>query len=166
MLMRAGYDDPSEKIPALHVATQDYHSSALEVILKVGGFIVNPKDEKDYSPWMKAASRGHTKIIKVLLDADAQTNATDNRGATALMMVTEGGHEAIVRYLLQKHADTRVKYSAGETAIDIAVAKNDHDMVQLLTKMRTRGISERESMSDNDNDYDDIKDRTEDISNS
>lgn len=166
LLMRSGHDGGPEKILALHEATLHDHSSVVEVLLKVGGYIVNSKDEKGCSPWMKAASRGHIKTIHVLEQADAQTNATDNHGNTALMMAIEGGHKAMVRYLLLNGAETDAKNSAGKTAMDIAIAKNDHDMVALLTKMDELGIFEKESMLDNDNrsDYNDVMDHTEDLS--
>lgn len=113
MLMRAGCKDRSDKIPAIHAATQYNHSSVVKLLLKVGGYIVSSKDENGSSPWMKAASRGHIRTIHVLSAADAQPNATDNRGTTALMMAVEGGHKAMVRYLLQNHAETEAKTSAG-----------------------------------------------------
>lgn len=155
MLMQAGFGGFYQKISALFAAVQHGHPAVVELLLRVGGCIVNSRNEDDNSPMMIAASRGHAEVLVKLLTADGRYGAVDNRGYTPLMMAMEGGHEAAVRVLIQHGADVEVKSIAGETAMDIAIAKHDHAMVRLL-----RG----DCKTDNSNEASAVMDCTEDPS--
>ena len=48
---------------------------------------------------MRAATKGHTKIVRLLLDKGADVNAKDNSGNTALMLADREGHTDIAKLL-------------------------------------------------------------------
>ena len=51
-------------------------------------------------PLLRAASLGFPKVVKLLLDAGADVNATAHRGGTALVEAINGGHVEVVKMLL------------------------------------------------------------------
>ena len=67
-----------------------------------------------------ASGNGHTDIMKLLLDRDADINLTDQENMTPLhYAVISGGKEA-VSLLLENGADTSIRTKEGKTALDIA----------------------------------------------
>ena len=66
-----------------------------------------------------------------LLDANAEVNAKDNRGFTALHRAAEMGHEAIVALLLEHGADKSIQ-AEGYTALSLAESRENKAIVKLL----------------------------------
>jgi ankyrin repeat protein len=56
-----------------------------------------------------AAREGFLKVVRILVDAGADLNATQHWGQTALMLAAKNGHAAIVKYLLEKGADATLQ---------------------------------------------------------
>ena len=80
---------------------------------------------------MKAAWEGHDTVIALLLEADAEIDAQENRGYTPLMWASLNGKEAAVRELLKGNANLNVKFD-GKTALDYARQQNHQSIVNLL----------------------------------
>ena len=51
------------------------------------------------TPLIMAALNGHIKIVKLLVEANADINAKNTSGVTALMAATQNGHTAIAELL-------------------------------------------------------------------
>ena len=85
-------------------------------------------------PLLLAADRGHLKVIQLLLEAGADTNAIDENLATASMAASHNGHLEVVRLLLEAGADTNATdYSHSEATALMAAAHNGHlEVVRLL----------------------------------
>ena len=56
-----------------------------------------------------ASVAGHRDIGISLLQNNADINAQDNDGKTALMLAIVNGHQALLEVLLKKNADIKVK---------------------------------------------------------
>ena len=65
-----------------------------------------------------AALMGHTKVVALLLEHDADINARSRDGGTALHAAAFLGRAETVKLLLDKGADTTLRSSMGGTAID------------------------------------------------
>ncbi len=70
---------------------------AVSLFLAIG-MDPNSKGSSKWTPLMWAASAGHLSIIKELLSAEADVNATA-KGATALTLAQKAGHERVVELL-------------------------------------------------------------------
>ena len=71
---------------------------------------------------MTASLKGHTEIVKALLDKGADVNAKSKDGVTALMWASQDGHTEIVKALLiDKGADVNAKSEKGWTAFDVCI---------------------------------------------
>lgn len=73
-------------------------------------------------------------IVKLLVDAGADVNATDKDGTTPLMSAASRRDVDSVKYLLEHGADFRTKMPAGLTALGIAKRVNSRPVIELLTK--------------------------------
>lgn len=83
-----------------------------------------------------AAQKGHTEIVKLLLDADADPNIQAIDGSTALILAVELRHKEIVRLLLEAGADSNIKDKDGRTVLSrlqyYSYQNPPNDIVQLI----------------------------------
>jgi len=71
-----------------------------------GGADPNAKFRYDQTPLFKAAERGHTEVVKLLLERGALPNLKDTfYGSTPITWAAEKGHVEAVRALLEKGAE-------------------------------------------------------------
>ncbi|VFV27247.1 Hypothetical predicted protein [Lynx pardinus] len=59
-------------------------------------------------------------LVRMLLDAGIDVNATDCYGCTALHYACEMKNQNLIPLLLEAHADPMIKNRRGETSLDIA----------------------------------------------
>ncbi|KAK8054320.1 ankyrin repeat-containing domain protein [Apiospora saccharicola] len=89
-----------------------------------------------YTPLQAASSKGHTEIVKLLLDKGAHANTRGGVYGNALRATSSKGHVHIVRMLLRKGADvnSREQWAAPRagTALYAASSKGHTGVVQLL----------------------------------
>ncbi len=81
-----------------------------------------------------ASERGHTDIVKLLLDAHADVNATDTGGGGPLIRSSWSGHVDVVKLLLDAGADLELASGGGTTALVVASREGHTDVVQTLLK--------------------------------
>jgi ankyrin repeat protein len=87
-----------------------------------------------WSPLMIAAAEGHLAAVSVLLEADAEVNATNPSGRSALMFAARYGYTPIAEELIRHGADVDlVPHSNPRWPALIAAAYFGHvDTVRLL----------------------------------
>ncbi|XP_074855630.1 ankyrin repeat domain-containing protein 22 [Carettochelys insculpta] len=69
---------------------------------------------------MVSKTKQNEHLIKMLLRAGTDVNATDYSGSTALHYACEMKNQSIIPLLLEAHADLSIKNKNGETPLDIA----------------------------------------------
>ncbi len=69
---------------------------------------------------LDACVHGKIRMALFLLEHEANPNAFDTLGRSALMLAAKGGHEELVKLLLTQEADTNKKCNEGLTAYDYA----------------------------------------------
>lgn len=84
-----------------------------------------------------AARHGHERVVQVLLDSGANTNAQQEKEGTALHVACKYGHENIVRILLDRAADVNASavFKHGRvtwTSLDVALSLDHMKIVRLL----------------------------------
>jgi ankyrin repeat protein len=80
---------------------------------------------------LRAASRGHRKVVKLLLDKGADPNLLTTWGTTALIRAAGEGHTEVLKLLLDFGADPNLKDSHG-TALAYAAGRGCTEAVELL----------------------------------
>ncbi|XP_067408897.1 ankyrin repeat domain-containing protein 22 isoform X2 [Emydura macquarii macquarii] len=68
---------------------------------------------------MVSKTKQNENLIKMLLRAGVDVNATDYSGSTALHYACEMKNQSIIPLLLEAHADPSIKNKNGETPLDI-----------------------------------------------
>ena len=69
---------------------------------------------------MMASRKGHTKIVKMLIYANAKLNLKNKDGMTALMWASWQGHTNIVKMLIDVKAKLNLQSKEGSTALMLA----------------------------------------------
>lgn len=81
---------------------------------------------------MLASESGHQEIVKILIDAGADVNATTEDGQTALMLASQNGHQEIVNILIDAGADVNATAEDGQTALTLASQNGHQEIVNIL----------------------------------
>jgi uncharacterized protein len=99
----------------IHMAVVTDNLAALKQHIAAGSNI-NQKDPfSGSSPLISAATFGKTEAAKILIDAGADVNLTNNDGSTALHTAAFFCRPEIVKMLLDNRADKTIKNKYGST---------------------------------------------------
>ncbi|KAI0817242.1 hypothetical protein GGR55DRAFT_684943 [Xylaria sp. FL0064] len=87
--------------------------------------------EQDRTPLSWAAEKGHSEVVKLLLEHDADFD--DRRsGQLPLSLAAENGHAEIVKLLLERGADPESRDGSKRTPLSWAASEGHKEIVQLL----------------------------------
>jgi uncharacterized protein len=123
-------------ITALMVAAQQGHSETATALINAGAN-VHAVDANGWSALFKAAynhelDTGFAPIVKALIEAGANPNATIHFGITPLMLAAGGGEGMVCEVLLAAGADPKAVNEAGRTALQMAKERHWVDVINLL----------------------------------
>ena len=103
----------------------------------------NTRDPQSGSTFLAtAALMGHTKVVALLLEHDADVNAKSRDGGTALHAAAFLGRVETVKLLLEKEADITLRDNMGSTAIN--AAKLDWAFTEIILGMLQIEVDEAE----------------------
>lgn len=164
-LLQRGFDpnttDP-KGLHGLYLALRQPSPKVAETLIDWPRTNIEVRTEKDESPLMMAALKGHLGLAKKLIDKDAHVNkpgwaplhyaatgghielmklllehhafidAESPNGTTPLMMAAMYGTAPAVKLLLDEGADTAMKNMQGMTAVDFATRANRKDVADMI----------------------------------
>ncbi len=108
------------------------HLDTAEYLVKAGAQInALSHNELSAAPIQSAATGGHRKIVKMLLEHRADPNIRTQGGYTPLHAAAQNGDEEMIRILLYGGADLRLTSIDGKTALDLAMSAG-HEKATLL----------------------------------
>jgi ankyrin repeat protein len=81
---------------------------------------------------IRAVVAGKSATVDTLLTKDANSNAKDNYGRTALSIAASNGYTKIVKSLLANGAEVNAKDRFGQTALSLAANNGNAEVVKLL----------------------------------
>ena len=93
---------------------------------------VNPNCENCTAPISRATSGGHTRVMKLLLDAGADSNKANDVGSTPLHWAASNGQTGAVKLLIVNGADPGKANNRGKTPLMFAADYGHTDLAELL----------------------------------
>ena len=117
---------------ALHYACRYYPPVAK--YLTEGGAEVNLKNNDGETPLHLAAKTNHVEAIEVLLIRDADVNAVDKCGNTALQLAIQYSHSGVAAALVRGGAKADTKYAKDRRALDLAAMKGNEEFTEEILK--------------------------------
>ncbi len=84
------------------------------------------------TPLHSAVAAGHMSIVRLLVEAGAGVNLTQQQGFTPLHGAAANGDELMVRYLLANGATANARAASGQTPLDLALASGHPAVAALL----------------------------------
>ena len=121
--------NPSDE-NALMIACLQGDLGIVKLMVDKGAEINKP----GWTPLSYAATRGHTDIVKFLLDHSAYIDAAAPNGSTPLMMAAYFGYDSTVKLLLDEGADPKLKNAMGYTALTLATNMHHKDIAAMIAK--------------------------------
>ncbi|XP_073186113.1 uncharacterized protein [Lepidochelys kempii] len=101
---------------------------------------INKQAKNDWSPLLVAAERGHTAIVKILLQHHARVDVFDEHGKAALHLAAENGHDQIADVLLWHKAFVNAKTKLGLTPLHLSAQNGYNHLVKLLVETHLASI--------------------------
>jgi len=99
--------------------------------------LINSKDQHGQTALMVAAMRGHTQIVRLLVESRAELNHTAKYNLSALMLAVVNNHIEIVHILARAGADQSIRGAgapgfASLTALELAEKAGREDIAAIL----------------------------------
>ena len=121
--------DPNADVD-VNINTDDM-SPFFMLVLPLVMTITNEHAYDDYTPLHFASEKGSLKMMKLLLEHEADINARDDVYFTPLQLAAREGHLEAVKFLLEKGADPNLG-SLFSSPLKIAQVNNYKEVVKLL----------------------------------
>ncbi len=116
------------------------HREVAEYLVGAGARVNSPSTNTlKVTPLHSAAASGHSAIVKLLLDNNADPNVTQQGDFTPLHAAAQNGNVNSIRDLLLNGADAHAKSTEGKTALDYATEAGKTEAVNVLKE----GITKR-----------------------
>ncbi len=131
-LLQRGFD-PNTRDPngqhGLYLALREPSLKVAKALIDWKKTDVNAANEANETPLMIAVLKGHTELVKSLLDKEADVNKT---GWTPLHYAATSGNIALINLLLEKHAYIDAESPNGTTPLMMAAQYGSPSAVKLL----------------------------------
>ncbi|XP_064204441.1 transient receptor potential cation channel, subfamily N, member 1 [Anguilla rostrata] len=101
---------------------------------------VNKHAKNGWSPLLLAAERGHSEVVRILLQNHARVDVFDEHGKAALHLAAENGHEEIADVLLSHKAFVNAKTKLGMTPLHLGAQNGSTGLVRLLVEAHMASI--------------------------
>ena len=124
---------------ALMLAANANDLASANLLIEAGASVNRP----NWTPLHYAASKGHTAMMRLLIENDAYIDAESPNGTTPLMMAAYYASPNAVKLVLEEGADPLLRNQDGQTALDMALVKD-----QKLSAQYIRAFIEAVSLKD------------------
>lgn len=103
-------------------------------LLESGRFDVNQGNLEGFTPLICAARKGHSSIVRTLLDKGANQSIANSSGFTALHVSCQHGHIAVAKILVGAGAHLEATTTVGSTPLHQAAENGHPSVIKMLTE--------------------------------
>lgn len=119
--------------PTIFEAAESDDLARVKFLLKGDPNLINNRDSRyEGTPLHWAAAKNSTNVTQLLLDNNADVNATNTVGETPLHLAALNGHKELTELLLANKADVNAKAKDGATPLHYAAKGGNRAVVELL----------------------------------
>lgn len=104
----------------------------VELLLQSGLDVNTSEPRRNVSALHNAAAQGHLRLVSRFLELNANVNAQDWHGNTALISAAYFGRLEVVKILVAKGAEINIVSREGLTALTAAIYSNNQGLVSYL----------------------------------
>ena len=98
------------------------HPEIAQLLIENGADVnAASQNQMRVSPIHSAVAARNTPLVKLLLDQNADINATQTGGYTALHAAAQNGDEELIKLLLEQRADINAMTDSGKTPMELAI---------------------------------------------
>ncbi|KAI9207399.1 ankyrin repeat-containing domain protein [Polychytrium aggregatum] len=133
-LVENGADVEHKNALALHEAARSGELKLVSAILERRKDCIDRRDNTASTPLLTAATAGVLEVVKLLVEAGADTTVRDQDQSDLFLCACTSGNLAVVRYCADKSADLYRCTVSDRSAVHIAVAANDASIVEFVTE--------------------------------
>jgi ankyrin repeat protein len=123
--------ESSEDFVPVYLASHHGHLDLVKLLVTSTAAIDVPNFHGN-TPLFSAAANGFLNIVQYLYENGAKVHVVDQDGDTPLHDAACRGHLSTVQYLVSKNADVNYKNKNNKTPLDLAVEKENQEVVELL----------------------------------
>lgn len=125
----------------LHIAAATNDAEAINRLVENGANVdtrlpnhpgVRRFQESDTTPLMWACARGNLEAAKVLLNAGATVDTSDQWGTSAVTLAAQNGHDAVLKLLLDRGAVVSKQVQIGYETLQAAASHGTRETLRLL----------------------------------
>lgn len=125
-------DSTCGEINPIHYTSPFAQTAQILDTLTSNGAFVNTADKQGETPLIKASKMNIANVYDTFIALEADFDAQDKLGNTALMYAVLNGNDQVVAQLLEGNPDRRLKNKSGKTAYDLAKQWQKESIIDLV----------------------------------
>lgn len=126
----------NDGMTASHLAAMNNHPAVLGSLISRKVVPKAAKDKQGLTPLMHGCQKGHTEVLKLLLDHKVDLNARSDDGSTALHYASSAGHLSAINHLVSRDASLDAKDRQGLTPLMFSIY---YSHLQVFERLLERG---------------------------